>query len=367
MSGTNAHLILEQPPIDPRNPMTQPEARAALHAPWLLSAREENALRAQAQRLRDHMLAQPSTDPADIGYTLATARPGFTTRAAIFGNNPAERAQALAALADGNAHPALVRGSATTPGRTVFVFPGQGSQWPGMGADLLDTSPVFAEWIDRCEQALASFVDWSLSEVLRDTDATLEQADVVQPALWAVMVSLAETWRARGVEPDAVIGHSQGEIAAAYLAGILTLDDAARIVVLRSRIITDHLAGTGTMMSIALPAEEVQDRLDTHPEVSVATLNGPQSTVVAGPRQRLEVLAAELEQHGVQVRRIPVDYASHTPHVDRLRADLDIALAPIAPQSGRIAFYSTVTGTHLNGTELTTDYWFRNLRQPVLF
>ncbi|MET8878227.1 type I polyketide synthase, partial [Nocardia sp. NPDC004604] len=384
ISGTNAHVVLEQPPVDLRIPLVQREARAtghALHAPWLLSAREENALLAQARRLREHMLAQPSADPADIGYTLAVARSGFRTRAAVFGDSSAERVAALAALASGNAHPALVRGTAAAPenfrraneragrtsGRVVFVFPGQGSQWAGMGADLLDTSPVFAEWIDRCEQALAPFVDWSLTEVLHDTDSPLDHVDVVQPALWAMMISLAHTWRAFGIEPTAVIGHSQGEIAAACVAGILTLDDSARIVALRSRIIAQRLAGQGGMASIALPANNVRDQLTNHPDISIAAINGPHSTVIAGPQQPLAKLLQTLEHNNIRVHRIPVDYASHTTEVETIRHELATALADITAHTSDIAFYSTVTGTHLNGTELTTDYWFRNLRQPVLF
>ncbi|WP_040740312.1 acyltransferase domain-containing protein, partial [Nocardia tenerifensis] len=159
----------------------------------------------------------------------------------------------------------------------VFVFPGQGSQWPGMGAELLDSSPIFAAWIERCEQALQPHVDWSLTEVLRE-DA-LDRVDIVQPALWAIMVSLAETWRALGVEPTAVIGHSQGEIAAATHAGILTLDDAARITALRSRIIAHTLAGHGAMATIALPPNQLHTHLTQHPHTNIAAINGPTSTV----------------------------------------------------------------------------------------
>ncbi|MBU3068121.1 SDR family NAD(P)-dependent oxidoreductase [Nocardia sp. NEAU-G5] len=366
ISGTNAHVVLEQPPADGSPGAVRPQDRA-VDAPWLLSALDEVSLAAQARRLHEHLTRDPSPDPADIGYTLAVARSRFGRRAAVLGEDIPARAAALAALADGTAHPGVVRGTAAAAGRTVFVFPGQGSQWPGMGAALLDTSAVFAEWIDRCERALAPFVAWSLTDALRDNDSALDRVDIVQPALWAVMVSLSEVWRSLGVEPDAVIGHSQGEIAAACVAGILTLDDAARIVALRSRLIGRDLAGTGTMASIALSAQDVRESLSEHPGVGVAALNGPRSTVVAGPRDALEAMLSGLEPQGVRVRRIPVDYASHTPDVEGLRAGLAAALAPIAPRTGRISFYSTVTGTRLDGSELTAEYWFRNLRHPVLF
>ncbi|MER7015756.1 type I polyketide synthase [Saccharopolyspora sp. NPDC000359] len=364
ISGTNAHVVLEQAPALVRAETQERGADRRLDAPWLLSAMDENALRAQAQRLREHLEANPAADPADVGCTLATARPAFGLRAAVFGADGAERLDVLAALSEGLPHPGLVRGTAGPAGKVVFVFPGQGSQWAGMGAELLDTSPVFAERIQRCEQALAPYVDWSLTDVLRNTNAPLERVDVVQPALWAMMIALAETWRAHGVEPAAVIGHSQGEIAAAHVAGILSLDDSARIITLRSQIIARHLAGKGAMASIALPAAELGDMLADHPGTAIAAFNGPNSTVVAGPR--LEPLLSTLERDGIRVRRIPVDYASHSPEVDTIQEQLLHALAPVSPQQGDIAFHSTVTGTPLDGTELTADYWFRNLRQPVL-
>ncbi|GAB4585387.1 type I polyketide synthase [Nocardia sp. IFM 10818] len=369
ISGTNAHVVLEKSPgaevavVDPLDGTTGRE----LDAPWLLSAVDESAVRAQARRLGEFLREHEATDPIAVGATLATARPVFGLRAAVFGADVTERAEALAALSAGRPHPGLVRGAAAGASDVVFVFPGQGSQWAGMGAELLDSSPVFAEWMHRCEQALAPFVDWSLSAILRDEHAALDRVDVVQPALWAIMIALAETWRSLGVEPAAVIGHSQGEIAAATVAGILGLDDAARIVALRSKIIAQRLAGHGGMASIALPADAVRDVLADYPDLNIAALNGPRSTVVAGSPRPLEDLLSTLEQRGIRVRRIPVDYASHTAHVDGIRTELDAALADLAPRQGRIAFYSTVTGTRLDGTELTADYWFRNLRRPVQF
>ncbi|QBS39349.1 type I polyketide synthase [Nocardia sp. CS682] len=368
ISGTNAHVVLEQPPVEA--PTTEPRDGATDHelaAPWLLSAVDETALRAQARQLSVYLREQDTPDPVAVGATLATARSVFGWRAAVFGANTTERAAALDALGAGRPHPELVRGAARTVRDVVFVFPGQGSQWAGMGAELLDSSPVFAESITRCEHALAPFVDWSLTEVLRTDHSALDRVDVVQPALWAIMVALTEVWRTLGIEPSAVIGHSQGEIAAATVAGILTLDDAARIVALRSKIIGERLAGHGGMASIALPAKDVEHLLTDHPGLDIAAHNGPQSTVVAGAQQPLAELLSVLEQRAIRVRRIPVDYASHTAHVDSIRAALDAALAQIAPRQSRIAFYSTVTGTRLDGTELTADYWFRNLRQTVLF
>ncbi|WP_167473410.1 type I polyketide synthase [Nocardia arthritidis] len=360
ISGTNAHVILEQAPAEDEPVAPRP---APVAVPWAVSATTAAALRDQARRL----LTLPAANPVDVGWSLISARAALAYRAVVVGGDHAEILAGVRALAEGNPNPAVVEGTADSAGKVVFVFPGQGSQWLGMGVELLDSSPVFAETIARCEQALAPYVDWSLTDVLRGNDSALDRVDVVQPALWAMMIALTETWRSFGVEPSAVIGHSQGEIAAATVAGILTLDDAARIVALRSRIIAEHLAGQGGMASIALPADTIRNHLTNHPDLEIAALNGPRSTVISGSADELENLLATLEQQEIRVRRIPVDYASHSAHVDTIESELATALAPITPRQSRIAFHSTVTGTQLHGTELTPHYWFRNLRQPVLF
>ncbi|QBS39350.1 type I polyketide synthase [Nocardia sp. CS682] len=365
ISGTNAHVILEQAGVGADAAPEAAARPAPTSVPWPLSATTQAGLRAQARRLMP--LAEPDRDPVDVGWSLASGRAVLAHRAVVVGEDRAALLAGMQALADGNPHPAVVEGTVDTPGKIVFVFPGQGSQWAGMGAELLDSSPVFAESITRCEHALAPFVDWSLTEVLRTDHSALDRVDVVQPALWAIMVALTEVWRTLGIEPSAVIGHSQGEIAAATVAGILTLDDAARIVALRSKIIGERLAGHGGMAAIALPAKDVEHLLAGHPDLGIAARNGAQSTVVSGSAHALENLLAALETQDVRTRRIPVDYASHSAHVDALRAELTSALAPVDPSSGRIPFHSTVTGTRLDGTELTADYWFRNLRQTVLF
>nr|AXG22406.1 type I polyketide synthase [Nocardia argentinensis] len=365
ISGTNAHIILEQAEAAADAAPETAARPAPKSVPWALSATTAAALRAQARRLIT--LDDPDRDPVDVGWSLASGRAALANRAVVVGADRAGLLAGLRALADGNPHPAVIEGTVDSTGKIVFVFPGQGSQWAGMGAELLDAAPVFAESIARCEHALAPFVDWSLTDVLRTDHSALERVEVVQPALWAIMVSLTELWRTLGVEPSAVIGHSQGEIAAATVAGILTIDDAARIVALRSKIIAQHLAGHGGMAAVALPAEDVELLLTEHPDLGIAARNGARSTVVSGSAHALENLLATLETQDVRTRRIPVDYASHSAHVDALRTELISALAPVHPSAGRIPFHSTVTGTRLDGTELTADYWFRNLRQTVLF
>ncbi|MEV8410961.1 acyltransferase domain-containing protein, partial [Streptomyces niveus] len=209
--------------------------------------------------------------------------------------------------------------------------------------------------------------EWRLSDVL-DDGVMLERVDVVQPVLWAVMVSLAELWRSYGVEPAAVLGHSQGEIAAAVVAGALTLDDGAKVVSLRSRLILAELAGKGGMLSVELSADEVETRLIPWSErLSVAAVNSPGAVVVSGDPDALDELAAACEADGVRARRIPVDYASHSAHVSSLRDALLTELADITPRPATIPFYSAVTGAPLDTTELTAEYWYRNLRETVRF
>ncbi|MFJ9847692.1 SDR family NAD(P)-dependent oxidoreductase, partial [Kitasatospora sp. NPDC101155] len=252
----------------------------------------------------------------------------------------------------------------------VFVFPGQGAQWAGMAVELLDRAPVFADRMAECAAALAEFVDWAPEDVLRQVPGapSLERVDVVQPLSWAVMVSLAALWRSYGVEPAAVVGHSQGEIAAACVAGALTLRDAARVVALRSQAIARGLAGRGGMMSVGLPADEVRARLHAWPDrLEVAALNGPSATVVAGDPEALDELLAACEADGVRARRVPVDYASHTAHVERIEDDLARVLADVRPEPARVPLFSTVERDWLGERPVDAGYWYRNLRQPVYF
>ncbi|GLF98832.1 SDR family NAD(P)-dependent oxidoreductase [Streptomyces yaizuensis] len=375
VSGTNAHVIVEEapapPPDLPRRPLPPAGASSAPagERPWILTARTPGALRAQGRRLLAHLREHRTLAPLDVGWSLAATRARFEHRAAVFGADREGLTAALRRLADGADAPDLVRGTAHAPARTVFVFPGQGSQWPGMAVGLLASSPVFAQRMEACSRALSPHVEWSLTDVLRGAPGApgLDRVDVVQPVLFAVMVSLAALWRAHGVEPDAVVGHSQGEIAAAHVAGALSLEDAAKVVALRSRALL-ALSGTGGMATLALGAAAAGDLAGRwEGRLSVAAHNSPGSTVVSGDAQALAELLARCEERGVWARRIAVDYASHSPHVDRVRERLLADLADVRPRQGTIPFCSTVTGS-ITGTEgLDASYWFRNLRRPVRF
>jgi polyketide synthase 7 len=364
-SGTNAHVVIEEAPEN-AEPAGDPVAEPVV-VPLVLSAKSQEALREAATRLATRLTGKP----ADVAFSLATGRSAFEHRAVVLGADRARLRTGLQALGRGDEAPGVVTGSApaTARGRTVFVFPGQGSQWPGMATALLAESPVFARRLAECELALAPFVDWSVTAVLRgDADAPpAERVDVVQPLLWAVMVALAATWRAHGVHPDAVIGHSQGEIAAACVAGALSLEDGARVVALRSKAIGELLGSTGGMLAVGLPAEEVTDRIADRPGLAVAADNGTRSCVVSGDAAALDAFAGELAEEDVRTRRVPVDYASHSAGVDALRDRLLADLAPVAPGTATIPMVSTVTGEPVTGTELDAGYWFENLRRTVRF
>ncbi|QDY80457.1 type I polyketide synthase [Streptomyces qinzhouensis] len=363
ISGTNAHLIIEQPPTqDP-----QPQPRTTTPLPWPVSAASPDALRAQARTLHERLSAGGSEDPADIGYSLAVTRGALAHRAAVTGRDREELLAGLAALAAGESAPGVLTAEPRAPGKTVFVFPGQGSQWAGMGLRLLAESAVFRAEFEAVERALAPHVDWSPGGVLRGEPGQppLERVDVVQPLLFAVMVSLAGLWRAAGVEPAAVVGHSQGEIAAAYVAGALSLEDAARIVASRSLVLT-RLGGRGGMVSVAAGERRVTELLASwEGRLSIAAVNGPVSVIVSGDAGALDELLTFCAGADVRARRVQVDYASHSAHVDEVRGEIIDRLTGIVPRPARIAFWSTVTGARLDTAELTPEYWFRNLREPV--
>ncbi|MEW1634664.1 type I polyketide synthase [Streptomyces sp. NPDC093801] len=371
VSGTNAHLILEEAPAEE-------EAAAAVAAsapvaggvvPLVVSARSAASLAGQAGRLAEY--AGGGASLAEVAAALVAERALFGERAVVVAGSADEARMRLEALARGEDAAGVVTGSAGAPGKVVWVFPGQGSQWAGMGRELLDSSPVFAARIAECAAALEPWVDWSLVEVLRGEAAPelLERVDVLQPASFAVMVGLAAVWRSVGVEPDAVLGHSQGEIAAACVSGALSLEDAARVVALRSQAIAKELAGRGGMASVALSADEAVAKLERWADrVEVAAVNGPASVVVAGDAEALDEALEALALEGVRVRRVAVDYASHTRHVEAIEGLLAEALAGVAAKAPEVPFYSTVTGGWVaEAGVLDGGYWYRNLRSQVGF
>ncbi|WP_369821700.1 type I polyketide synthase [Pseudonocardia sp. EC080610-09] len=367
ISGTNAHAVLEQAPAEEETGAGErPDGVLA----WVLSGHTAQARRDRAAALHARLRDDSTAGPHDVGHALLATRARHEHRAVVVGAGRDDLLDGTGALAAGTPAPHVVHGAADVEGRTVFVFPGQGAQWLGMGARLLDESPVFAARIAECAGALDPVTGWSLHDVLRGADGApdAERVDVLQPASFAVMVALAALWRAHGVEPDAVVGHSQGEIAAAVVSGALSLHDGARVVALRSRAIGRSLAGRGGMMSIALPVDSVSGRLEGYAgRVSVAAVNGPRSVVVSGEPQALDELGAVLDGEGVRVRRVAVDYASHSHQVEDLRGEILETLAGLSPQASAVPLYSTLTGDLLDTSTMDASYWYENLRNRVRF
>nr|WP_069883443.1 type I polyketide synthase [Streptomyces luteocolor] len=365
ISGTNAHVILEHAP----EPQVETGEDAGAHLPWVISAKSPESLREQARKLHAHV-SDGSATAVDVARSLLTTRARFDHRAVVIGRDRDELLDRLAAFGRGEEPAGVIHGTAARDTRTAFVFPGQGSQWAGMATELLDSSPVFAGRFGECAAALSPHIDWVPADVLREREGapSLDRVDVIQPMLWAVMVSLAEVWRAHGVEPAAVVGHSQGELAAAVVAGVLSIEDAARIVALRSRLIGRELAGQGGMVSVPIGEDAAEELIGPWAgRISVATINGPQSTVVAGEAAALDELMAACEKTGVRARRIPVDYGSHTPQVELLKDALLELAAPVTPRPADVPMYSTVTAELLADGAADAEYWYRNLREPVRF
>ncbi|MGB8943447.1 MAG: acyltransferase domain-containing protein, partial [Streptomyces sp.] len=341
--------------------------------PLVVSGATQDDVRARARELLAHQ-EQNRTAPRDLALSLAVshgaaAPSAVRHRTVVWADDGRQVTDELAALAGGDRSATRVTGSAAPRDRVVFVFPGQGSQWIGMAAGLLDDSDVFRDAIDACARALAPHVDWSLEDLLRGAPgaASLDRDDVVQPALFAVMVALAELWKSFGVRPAAVLGHSNGEVAAAVVSGGLSLEDGARVVALWSKAQT-RIAGRGGMISVLAPLASLEPKLaEWGDRLAVAAVNGPRSVILSGDRDVIDRLLEELPAEGVRARRIPVDVAAHAPHVEVLRDEVLAALAPIEPRTSAVPFHSTVTGDFLDTAALDAAYWYSNLRGTVRF
>jgi acyl transferase domain-containing protein/NADPH:quinone reductase-like Zn-dependent oxidoreductase/NAD(P)-dependent dehydrogenase (short-subunit alcohol dehydrogenase family)/acyl carrier protein len=366
LSGTIAHLVVEEAPVAPS---AEVEPDRALVLP--ISAHSPEALREIATAYHDVLSGPDAPAVRDLCYSAAVRRTHHDHRLAAVGQTHAELAGALSAFLAGEPRSGLASGirAGSAAHKLVFVFPGQGGQWSGMAQDLLASEPVFADAIAACEAALRPHVEWSLRELLAASPASplLERIDVIQPALFSIQVALAALWRSLGIVPAAVIGHSMGEIAAAHVAGALSLSDAARIIARRSRLMRT-ISGRGAMAVLELPLADAERALAGREDrLSIAASNGPTTTVVSGEPAALSELLDELGRREVFCRPVKVDVASHSPQVDVLGPELHAALAGLAPRPASVAFHSTVTGEAIDGRELDAAYWESNLRRPVLF
>jgi acyl transferase domain-containing protein/acyl-CoA synthetase (AMP-forming)/AMP-acid ligase II/NADPH:quinone reductase-like Zn-dependent oxidoreductase/acyl carrier protein/NADP-dependent 3-hydroxy acid dehydrogenase YdfG len=368
ISGTNAHLIVEEAPA-----ATMPaDAIVASDAELVaLSARDPRALADVAARWRDHLDAHPDDALADVAFSSWTTRASLPERLAVRATSRAELRAALdvAARSETPAHAA--RGRVPTAGvpKIAFVFPGQGSQWPGMGRRLREQAPTFRDALARCDAAIHAEAGFSVVDAMEapEAAAALVDIDVVQPALFAMSVALAALFRSWGVEPHAVVGHSLGEVAAACVAGALSLEDGARVICRRSRLLR-RIRGQGDMAVVELTLAEAEAAIEADRDrLGVAASNGPRSTVLSGDPQAIARVLADLEARGIFCRRVKVDVASHSPQVDPLLGELVHALDGITPRDGTLRLQSTARGTVLSGRELTAAYWAENLRHPVRF
>ncbi|HEV2150033.1 MAG TPA: type I polyketide synthase, partial [Longimicrobiaceae bacterium] len=366
--GTNVHVVVGEAPAGAEAPGEAREAPADGAAVLLpLSAQSRPALEALAESYRA-LLAEPDGPPLrDVAFTAGARRSHYDHRLAVVGHTAEEVRGALDAFLAGEPAPGWAAAKAARGRRRIaFVFPGQGSQWVGMGRRLVEEEPVFRAAVEACERAFAPHVDWSLAEVIA-TGGQLERIDVVQPTLFALQTATAALWRSWGVEPEAVVGHSMGEVAAAHVAGALSLEDAARVICLRSRLLRG-IAGRGAMAVVEMSAEEAQQAIAGLEErLSVAVSNSPRSCVLSGEPEAIEQVLARLSEENVFCRRVQVDVASHSPQVEPLLGELMEALAGIRPRAAEVPFYSTVTGRLEEGSVLDAAYWGRNLREPVRF
>jgi acyl transferase domain-containing protein/thioesterase domain-containing protein len=371
LSGTNAHVIIEEAPIATAEDTSVADAtQQALpgQVPIVISAKSDSALRDVAGRLASRLEADGDLAPLDLGFSLATTRPTLQHRAVVLAGDRERLLTQLAGLSRGDDSESSWRGVARADQRPAFFFPGYGSQWEGMTVELLDSSPFFAEQMRQCEEVLEPYLEWSIEAVLRRAGGApaVNEPEVGSQVLFATTLSLARLWRACGVEPSVVAGHSQGEVVAAHIAGGLSLADAAKVAVLRNRALL-RLVGKGAMASFALSVTEIEPLLEGQGGIlEIAAVNSPSATVVSGAVEPLEELISECKADGVRARRIPgAVAASHSIQVEALREELIESLASISPRSGEIPFHSTVTGEVLDTAELDADYWYRNTRQTV--
>jgi acyl transferase domain-containing protein/acyl carrier protein len=369
LTGTNAHVLLEACPPEFARPLAPRPASGKFNL-VPLSAKSPQALDELSRSHQRHGndADAPNSDIADIAYTAALRRTHHDQRLVLVVSEPQDFDDKLDSFLRKEPTPGTNWGRTNAErAKVAFVFPGQGAQWTGMGRQLFRESAVFRDEIERCDAVMRGLVDWSLLGLFTTSDALPERIDVIQPALFAVSAALARQWRDWGVEPDAVVGHSMGEVASAYVAGALSLADAAEVICRRSALM-NRVRGLGSMAVVDLPMEIIAARISAYGDgLSIAASNDASSTVLSGETGALQRLLADLKDEQIFCRFIKVDVASHSPSVDPIRGDLLNALLGIRPRRGAIPMYSTVRGTVEYGEALDSSYWVENLREPVMF
>ncbi|MGK5731761.1 SDR family NAD(P)-dependent oxidoreductase [Streptomyces sp. URMC 124] len=373
--GANAHAVVAAPPAPPRRARHAADRTCTL--PFVVSARTPEALAQAAARTAERLAQAGPEEFYDLAHTSCARRGKHPYRAAVLADGPDEAAQALGRLARRSALPAqpapagpaveAVTGEAVRQGRVAFAFSGNGSQWAGMGADLLATEPAFRAAVEAVDEALAPRLGWSVArELAQPSPGRLKATEVAQPLLFTLQTGVVAVLRAHGITPSAVLGHSVGEVAAAYAAGALTLDQAAWVIAERSRA-QAAVAGCGRMAAVGMSREQAEDLLAGYPGLEIAGVNTRRDVTVAGPRKQLYRLLGSLAGQGVVCAELDLDHAFHSAAMDPLRAPLHRALDGLDPSPVRVPLLSTVTGAAVEGTGLDAEYWWRNVREPVLF
>ena len=368
LGGTNAHVIVEEAPADAEEPAQAPSPRSA--ELMVVSARSAEALDACVSRLGDHVKAHPQQTLRDIAYSLAATRSHHEHRLALTVGTRAELLSGLEALSGGKLPVGCLREEVRAAGKLAWLFTGQGSQHVGMGRGLWQEWPAFREAFDAACAALDPHLGGSLREVIWAAPSqakTLDETGWTQPALFALQVGLAALWRSWAVEPDVVVGHSIGELSAAYVAGVFSLEDAARLIAARGRLMQALPCG-GAMVSIAASAAEVGEAIAAHAgRVSIAAVNGPLSVVISGEEAGVLAVSEAFAAKGSRTKRLPVSHAFHSALMDPMLEEFRRVAASVAYRSARIEVVSNVGG-QVAGSELSTpEYWVRHVREAVRF
>lgn len=369
--GTNAHVVLANAPVPPTNAAARDEGDEAHLV--LLSARSEDALKANARRHGDFLRSRlpAAATLAETSAALALGREHHPIRLAVAGRTPTEIADLLDGFAAGQRRQGVVSGQVVDTGASgiVFVCSGMGQQWWAMGRGLLTSEPVFARKIDELDRMFRRFASWSLRDILSrsETESEIDRTEYAQPAIFGLQMGLAALWESWGVKPEFVVGHSVGEVAAACISGALTLEDAVTVCFHRSRL-QATLAGRGGMLAVGLPEAELARRIrGKEALVSIAAVNSAESATLAGDTATLEQIAAELQGEQIFARMLNVEVPYHSPVMDEIREPFRAALQGIAPRATAVPLVSTVTGQLIDGSAFDADYWNRNVREPVAF
>lgn len=368
-SGTNAHIVLEEAPSVEASSQAPENSGKGAHL-LVLSAKTSDALAQRIEHVAKLLSDFNTSNIADLSHTSLRRREHYPYRMSVTGTNGTEIADKLRKHLSGEADSGVFLGPkvGTEQGQLMFVYSGSGSQWVGMGRDLFECAEVFRNKILECDAFFKPLSGWSLAEELKDgvKESRLEQTEIYHPLLFAIQVGISAQLNHWGLNPDGVMGHSVGEVAAAYESGALSLEDAVKLIYHRSRLI-QGVQGKGKVLSVKLSMAEAESLLVGREGVSVAGSNSPGTSIVAGASGAIEALAKDLEDRGVYCKMVKMDFAAHSEQMDPLKVELEKELIGVKAGKGQKRFFSTVYAKEAKGEDLASDYWGKNLRQPVRF